>query len=330
MSFIWPSMLLALGAVPLLIGLYVWLRRHRDRNTADLGSLGFVPTAEARKLGWRRHVPFAIFMAAISLLLAGFSRPEMVVDLPRVEGTVILAFDNSNSMLADDLDPTRIDAAKAAALAFVDEQPSTVRVGVVSFSNGGVVLQPPTSERRDVARTIERLKPEGGTSLGQGLFTSLSAITGGPIPITEEAIAAGEITALDIGTHTSAVIVLLTDGENTDSFDPLQVAQLAANSGIRIFPIGLGSTDGTVMELDGFSIVTALDDEVLEEIANISAGDYFDAASEADFEAIYDSIDLELTIRGDKIEITGLLAAIGAVLLLIGAAISMLWFGRVP
>lgn len=330
MSFIWPAMLLMLLVVPLLIGAYVWLQRRNAGDAGQLDALGFVPTAQSRKLGWRRHVPFAIFMAALTVLLAGFSRPEMVVDLPRIEGTVILAFDNSNSMLADDLEPTRIEAAKAAALAFVAEQPSTVRIGVVSFSNGGVVLQSPTDERRDVEATIERLKPDGGTSLGQGLFTSLGAITGSPIPITEEAIASGDITSLDIGQHSSSVIVLLTDGENTDPFDPLGVAQLAANSGVRIFPIGLGSPDGTVMELDGFSIVTALDSAVLKEIANISAGDYFDAADEADFAAIYDSIDLELTIRGDEIEVTALLAALAAVLFLIGASISMLWFGRVP
>lgn len=340
MSFIWPSMLAALLLVPVLLVGYALLVRRRDRAAADLSALGYTRTGDAESGGIKRHVPFALFMIAITLLLAGFSRPEMVIELPRIEGTVILAFDNSNSMLATDVDATdaspesgeplrRIDVAKAVANAFADQQPSTVRIGVVSFGEGGSIVHAPSGDRLEAIKTIDRLNPAGGTSIGQGLFTALSAVIGEPIAITEEAIAAGDITALDIGYHSSAVIVLLSDGEDTNSaFDPASVAQLAANSGVRIFPVGFGSTEGTVLEVDGFSIATSLNEPLLVDLAETSDGTFFAGADAAAFEQIYDSIDLKLTVRGDKTEITSLLAAAAALLLVTGAGLSMLWFGR--
>lgn len=342
MSFIWPSMLLLLLLVPVLIGGYVVLQRRRARAAADLGALGFAQTGDGSAIGRRRHVPFVIFMTAITLLIAGFSRPEMIIDLPRVEGTVILAIDNSNSMLATDVDPAvdslglegetrRVDVAKSVALDFAEQQPSTVRIGIVTFGEGAAIVQPPTDDRLDLTKTIERLTPGGATSIGQGLFTSLSAVTGEPIAITEEAIETGDITALDIGYHSSAVIVLLTDGENTDgNFDPTSVAELAANAGIRIFPIGFGSTDGTVFEVDGFSMATSLNEPQLMSIAETSDGEYLVGSEVVAIDEIYDSIDLKLTVRGDEMEITSLLAAAAALLLIVGAGLSMVWFGRAP
>jgi Ca-activated chloride channel family protein len=145
------------------------------------------------------------FVLGLTLLLFGLARPEMLVDLPRIEGTVILAFDVSNSMAADDLEPTRIEAAKAAARAFVENQPPTILIGVVAFSNGGLVVQQPTNDQAAVLATIDRLSPQGGTSLGQGIFTSLNAIAGEAIAIDPSALEE-DIQSIDVGHYPSAVV----------------------------------------------------------------------------------------------------------------------------
>jgi Ca-activated chloride channel family protein len=350
MSFIWPLMLLWLLAVPVAAAGYLRLSRARLRRMAQLAPLGLVETGSRRPLGRRRHLPFCLFLSAVALLVVGFSRPEVVIGLPRTEGTVILAFDVSNSMLADDLEPTRIEAAKEAARRFVDGQPSTIRIGVVAFSDGGLITQPPTSERDEVVAAIDRLSPQGGTSLSQGIFTSLNAIAGGVVgadaagtgaldPLPEPSDLADldldldldlDDLDLDFGYHGSAVVVLLSDGEDTTGLDPLLMSDLAATAGVRVFPIGIGSPQGTLVELDGFTIATMLDESTLREIAASTSGSYFHAGDATELSTIYETIDLELTIRGEKTEITGLLAGAAVVLLLAGAGLSMAWFGRVP
>ena len=262
-------------------------------------------------------------------MLFGLSRPETFVELPRVEGTVILAFDVSSSMDADDLEPTRMEAAKAAARTFVGNQPSTIRIGVVAFSNGGLVVQPPTGDQPAVLATIDRLNPQGATSLGQGIFGALNAIVGEAIPVNLEDFEEG-ILSLDIGSHPSSVVLLLTDGENTSSPDPLVIAQLAADAGVRIYTVGIGSAEGAVLEIDGFSLLSQLNEPILQEIASLTNGSYYHAADEETLAEIYDRVDLQLATRGEKMEVTSIFAAISLVFILLGGSLSLIWFGRVP
>jgi len=332
-------MLLSLLLVPVLVALYRRLRQKREEAVAQLGTLGLAQTQAGRTVGRRRHIPPLFFLSGLTLLLLGLARPQMPVSLPRVEGTVILAFDVSASMRADDLEPTRMDAAKAAARAFVENQPSTISIGVVAFSNGGVVVQPPTNVSADVLETIDRLNPDGGTSLGQGIFTSLNAIAGEPITVDEDALEEGvgaidpdsiDAEALQIENFSSAVILLLSDGENTGPPEPLQVAQVAAEAGVRIYPIGIGSADGALLEIDGFNVVTQLNEALLQEMASLTNGFYYYADNAEALQEIYETVDLQLTIRGESMEITALVAAISTLLFLMGGGLSMLWFGRVP
>jgi Ca-activated chloride channel family protein len=322
-------MLLTLSLVPLLIGLYFRMLRRRQRAVAELGPQGIVQDSAGQVLGKRRHVPPMLSLLGLTLLMFGLARPEMIVSLPRVEGTVILAFDVSNSMAADDLDPTRIDAAKAAAQAFVKDQPRTILIGVVAFSNGGLVVQQPTNDQAAVLATIDRLSPQGGTSLGQGIFTSLNAISGEPLTI-DEASLEQEMQPSQIGNYPSAVVVLLTDGENTGPPDPLEIAQVAAEAGVRVFPVGIGSREGAVLQIDGFNIITQLNETTLQEIASLTNGSYHRADDEESLQEIYENIDLRLTIEGEKMEVTSIVAGISSLLLLIAGALSMLWFGRMP
>ena len=322
-------MLFSLLLLPLLVGLYLWLVGRRQRAMNDLGPLGVVQNRSGRDVGRRRHAPPAFFLLGLALLLFGLARPEAPVSLPRVEGTVILAFDVSNSMMAEDMEPTRMEAAKAAARTFVENQPSTILIGVVAFGNGGLIVQPPTNVKADVLATIDRLNPQGGTSLGQGIFTALNAIAGEAISIDETALQ-DDGPPFKIGDYSSAVILLLTDGENTEPPEPLEVAQVAAEAGVRIYPVGIGSLEGAILTIGGFNIVSQLNRPALEEIANLTNGRYYQAEDEAALQEIYKNIDLQLTIQGEKVEITSILAGISALFFLIGGALSLHWFGRIP
>lgn len=315
MSFTWPWALAMLVGVVAVFGLR-WVRAGR---TVD--RVWYVP----RTPRWL----LVLHALGLAVLVVAVSRPNAAVSLPRIEGTVVLAFDNSNSMLAADADPTRIEAAQAIAHDLVDEQPGTVNVGVVAFSSGGVVLQPATTRHELVHDTIDRLRPEGGTSLSDGLFVALGAVVGQPIELTAEAIDAGDVTLLDIGYHPGAVVVVFTDGENRAGFDPRDVAELAANSGIRIYTVGLGEPEGTTLDLDGFTVATALDERVLVDVAESSGGGYFPAAEGVELEVIGDAIDLQLTVRGEETEVTALVALAGVAIVVLAAGLSMLWTGRV-
>ncbi len=330
MTFIWPWMLASLVIVPVFIAWYIRLYASRKQDTADLGPMSYLQDQAGRPPGRRRHTPVIFFLLGLALLLFSLSRPEVTVALPRIEGTVILAFDVSRSMAAEDLEPTRMDAAKAAAKVFVENQPETIRIGVVAFSNGGLVVQPPTDDQTLILNTIDRLAPQGSTSLGQGIFSSLNAITGEPIAVDPQSFDEGEPPSIDLGNYPSAVILLLTDGENTSAPDPLQIAQIAAEASIRIYPVGIGSKEGTVLEVDGYNVLTQLNEVTLEQIAELTNGAYYHAESEEDLQEIYKNVDLQLQIRGEKMEATALIAGISLIFFLIGAAFSLLWFGRMP
>jgi Ca-activated chloride channel homolog len=358
-TFALPLAFAALLAVPALVGLYLLLDRRRKSRAAELASKGFVPTAAALKLRARRHVPYVFFISGLTVLLFGLARPQMNVSIPRREGTVILAFDVSNSMRAKDLEPTRMDAAKVAANAFVAKQPSSIKIGVVAFSDGALVTQQPTKDRKAVLAAIDRMKPQGGTSLGQGIFTSLGAIAGKPIkvdpsvfgdpaagptgapaatpatpttdagsPANPDAGTAGSLDSVDIGYYGSAAIVLLSDGENTSQPDPKAVAELASTAGVKIYAVGIGSAEGAVIEVEGFQVATALDEPALQDLAKVTNGTYYRAADAKSLKDVYGSIDLKWRSVSEKREITGVLAGLGALLFAIGSALSLWWFGR--
>ncbi len=326
MTFLWPAALLSVLLVPLLVAVYLRLLRRRQ---ARLGALGIVEGGSLRRVRVRRHLPPAFTLGGLTLLFVGLARPEAPITLPHIEGTVILAFDVSNSMLADDLEPTRLEAAKAAARAFVEDQPPLIRIGVVAFGGGGLVVQPPTDEREAILAAIDRLTPQGGTSIGEGIFTSLNALSDKPLALDEAALESGA-KAPQLDSFPSAVVVLFSDGENTESPDPLEVAQLAAEAGVRIYPVGVGTAEGTVLALDGFHIVTRLNEDTLQEIADTTNGVYFHAEDAQALRNIYQDIDLQMTVRGETMEITSIFAGFSMLLLLTGAGMALFWFGRVP
>ena len=327
MSFASPWFLTILVVIPAIVAAYVSSIRRRSHRAARLAAQGLVTTSTTSRLR-RRHVPFGLFALALTALVVALARPEMNLTTPVREGTVILAFDVSNSMAADDLEPTRIEAAKTAARAFVERQPSTIRIGVVAFGDGAVIVQQPTNTQDDVIAAINRLSVEGGTSLGQGLFTALSAIAGKPLTIDEDALDS-DLSEVDIGYFGSSTIVLLSDGENNGRPDPLAVAEIASVAGVQIHAIGIGTEQGTVVDIGGFNVATALDGALLAEVAKVSDGHYYEAADAASLAEIYKSIDLDFKSKTEHTEVTALFTAGAALLLVAGALLSVFWFGRV-
>jgi len=287
-----------------------------------------VPAAAPPRSRRRRHIPFGLFALALALVGFALARPTMTFALPQRVGTVILAFDVSNSMRAKDLRPSRIDAAKAAATAFVERQPSSIRIGVVAFGDSAVTVLRPTFAKADVLAAIKRLSVSGGTSLGQGLFTALTAIAGKPLSIDQAALDS-DAGAVHIGYFGSSAIVLLSDGENTSRLDPLRLAEVASSAGVRVHAVGVGTREGTVVTIDGFSVATSLDETELRKIAEVTDGTYDRATDTEALAAIYKSIDLEFKRIEKPREVTAAFAAAGGLLFALGSLLSIAWFGRV-
>lgn len=333
MSFGTPLLLVALALIPALIALYVFLARRQTSKVVDLAAQGFTPTAATLRLRRRRHIPYVFFLFGLALLLLSVARPRVALSVPEREGTVVLAFDVSNSMRAVDLEPTRLEAAKVAASAFVDRQPATIKIAVVAFSDGAIVTQQATEDRDLVLAAIKRLSPNGSTGLGQGIFASLNAIAGKPIAPNIGAVAEGlaapdGASDVSIGYFGSAAIVLLSDGEDRSELDPGDMANLASSAGVKIYTIGVGSAEGTTVEIDGFSVATALDEALLTELAEVTNGKYFSATNTETLTEVYESIDLKWKTQKKDTEISWLLSGMGAVLFTIGALLSLRWFGR--
>jgi Ca-activated chloride channel family protein len=334
MSFVWPALLIVLLGVPVLALIYMWMQRRRRNLNARFGDVSWMTNANGSKLGSRRHLPPMFFLAGITVLLFSLARPQAILSLPRLEGTVILTFDVSGSMAAEDLKPTRIEAAKAAASQFVKNQPSSVRVGVVAFSDGGITVQPPSDDRNETLDTIDRLVPRRGTSIGNGILVALNTIAlseGDPAILkTSSPTETAEPVTNPQGWYPSAVVVLLTDGENNQNPDPVAAADLAADLGVRVYTVGVGSPEGIDLNVEGFVVHTQLDEEMLRAVSDITGGQYYNASNEEELFRIYDDLKPKLSVRTEEMEITSILAGIGLITFLIGGLISFLWFGRLP
>jgi len=332
MQFQWPMMLWLLLLIPVLVLLYVLAQRRRSRYALRYASLSLVKEALGRGPGWRRHAPPAIFLLGLALMLMALARPASVVTLPAQEGTPILTMDVSGSMRAEDLKPNRLEAAKSAARAFVERQPTGVRIGVVSFSDNAFLVQAPTAEKEQVIAAINRLAFQRGTAIGSGLLTSLDAIFEAA-DIESSATLSSTLptpTPVPKGVYEPAIIVLLSDGESNRGPRPLEIVERVAARGVRVYTVGVGSVEGTVLHFGGRSMRVRLDEVTLKRLSEATDGDYFNAATEQDLHTIYQDLSTQLVFRKQHTEITALFTGIAAAILLAAAALSLLWFNRLP
>ena len=324
MKFMYPAMLVVAVAVGLALGAaYWWLQRQRANS---LAASGLAVAGTPRRAGIRRHLPPLLFLAALILLLLSVARPQATVAVPRASGTVILAFDVSNSMAAKDISPSRLAAAQAAAVGFVRAQPDTVDIGVVAFDQGALTTQLPDHDRDSTIAAINRLKVAGGTSLGQAILASLTAIVGQPVSLPDPS---SNASPPDLGYRADATIVLLSDGEDTGGPDAVAAAELAAGAGVHIESIGIGTVEGTTIEIDGYQVATALNEDLLTQVAESTTGSYHRAEDAEALGAIYRSLDLRITTHDDLVELTGAAVGIAILLLTIGGLLMITWTGRI-
>ncbi|MDG4825473.1 VWA domain-containing protein [Asanoa sp. WMMD1127] len=308
-------------AVAVLVGAAcaVGLRRlHRERTRA------YAAAGVTARGGLRRWLPPVLFLAAVVFLLLAVARPQVTLGVPRTSGTVMLAFDVSNSMGADDIAPNRLAAAQNAAIAFVEAQPDTVDIGVIAFSQGALSTHEPGNRHAETVDAIKRLRVTGGTSLGQAILGSLTAIVGRPVLLPEP-----PAPPPDVGYHADATIVLLTDGEDTGGPDVLQAAELASNAGVHIQTVGVGTVEGSTVDIDGYQVATALNEDLLTQVATATGGAYHRAADAGALDAAYRDLDLRTTIEPRPVELTGPVVAFALLLLVAGAVLTIHWFGRI-
>ena len=324
MSFEWPAALVGLVLIPLLLIAYVMLQRRRDKYALRFTNLDLLANLVEQRPGWRRHVPPALFLAALAAAIVGLARPEATVVTAREEATIVLTTDTSGSMGAFDVQPSRLAAAQSAALLLLEQLPEDTKVALVQFSTEARVLTPATRDRQLLRDSLSTLRADGRTALGDAIAFSvdvgLNAISSdevgaeGPLPVS---------------------ILLLSDGANTAGFnEPLAAAEMAAASGIPVFAVALGTPTGTVRVVDVQGNVQVLsvppDRETLLRIAEVTGGEFFDAPTAEDLKKVYQEIGSRVGYETEVRDLSYLFAGQAGLLMLAGAAFSAFWFNRFP
>ena len=338
-----------LALVPVMVGLYIAILGQKKKNALAFSNFALVKDALGKRSGFRRHVPPLLLLGALTLMLLALARPAATVTLPTQNETVILAIDVSGSMRADDVKPTRLAAAQAAARAFIKDTPSSTRIGLVAFAGSAALVQPATRNREEVLNAIDQLQLQNATAIGSGILVSLkalfpdqdfdvktqqlrtalgSAAAGGsarPLGAPEKP----EPKPVPPGSYKSAVVILLTDGQTTTGPDPVDAARLAAARGVRVFTVGVGTPDGQILTGEGWSIRVRLDEDALKVIADMTRAEYFFAGSAPDLKRIYQGLNSKLVMERKTTEVTALFTALAASLTLLAASLSLMWFNRI-
>ena len=342
MNFLWPQNLWLLLALPLLPALYLWLLR-RPKHALRVSSLGVVRKAAGRT--WRRHVPPALLFLALAALLLSLARPTARVTLPWARTTILLAMDVSLSMRVQDVKPTRMVAAQDAARTFLNELPKHVEVGLVTFAGSAQVAQQTTLDRPSLIGAIDAIQMQRGTAIGSAIVLCLAELfpdhgidlgemTFGPRSnarsLDEKAKPPPkEITPVAPGSYESAAVILLSDGRRTTGVDTLLAAKMAADRGVRVYVVGLGTPNGHLAEGEGMAMYLQLDETTLREVARLTGGEYFHAGTAEALRSVYQKLGSRLQTQTRDTELTALLAMLAAMLIVAGASLSVLWFGRI-
>jgi Ca-activated chloride channel homolog len=345
-TFAWPEMLWLLLLLPALIGLYVWLLRRKRKGAVRYANLGMIKEAMGAGSKIRRHVPPVLFLLAIGVLIVAMARPSATVTLPTQKQTIVLALDASGSMRAKDVLPSRLEAAQTAAKQFVADLPPKAQVGIVTFAATATLVQPPTNDREAINAAIDRMQLQRATATGSGLIVSLAtlfpdagfdvstALFGRDAP-RNAPIGEGkkdpkkDFKPVPPGSYNSAVIILLTDGQRTTGPDPIEIAKMAADRGVRVYTVGFGTTSGEVIGFEGWSFRVRLDEETLKTIATMTQGEYFHAGTAADLKKVYETLNSRLSLEKKETEVTALFSAIAGLLTLLAGLLSILWFNRI-
>jgi len=343
MTFQWPMMLWSLALLPLLVLAYLWLLRRRRKHTVRLASVAIARQALGKGPGWRRHVPPLLMLLAIGAGLLATARPMAKIALPLSQRTVILAMDVSGSMRAEDVKPNRLVASQEAAKLFVQQLPRDARVGVVAFAGTAAVVQAPTTSHDDVIAAIDRFQLQRATATGSAIVLSVATLfpehdieiqhITGQRKFPGESIGEDKpkvpFTPVEPGSYDSAAIIMLTDGQRTTGPDPLEAAKLAAERGVRVYTVGVGTKEGEIIGFEGWSMRVRLDEDALKSVAQMTRGEYFYAGNAEDLKKVYESLGSRLVVERKETELSAVFAGLGALLAVLAAGLSVWWFGRV-
>lgn len=348
-NFLWPQFLWLLAVLPLLVLLYWWILHRRKKVALRYASLSIVREAMGRTTGWRRHVPPFLLLLAFAAMLLAAARPVATITLPSTQQTIILAMDVSGSMRATDVQPNRLVASQNAAKAFLKELPRHVKVGIVAFAGSAQVVQPITLSREDLNAAIDKFQMQRATAIGSAIVVALSELFPGQVDLASVTYGrasndpfAPQGRAIDQpqaekkpfepvppGSYGSAAIILLTDGQRTTGVDTAEAAKMAADRGVRVYTVGVGTVDGEVIGFEGWSMRVRLDEDTLKAVARDTKGEYFYAGTAENLKQVYESLSTRLTVEKKETEVSGLLALAAAVLVLLSAGLSLFWFNRV-
>lgn len=342
MNLLWPTYLFLFAFVPLLIGGYIWLLRRRRKYAVRYSSLSLIRAALPRRPGWKRHIPFAVFLLAFSSLVLALARPVAAVSVPLNQTTIILTIDSSRSMRQTDIFPSRIHAAQQAALAFIDSQQSKIQIGVVAFARFAELIHPPSHDRKGLELAVTSLTLGRGTAIGSGIMAAIDAIAevdSSVAPVIPNTGGQG-VRPLPEGQYSPNIIVLLTDGVNYGGPPPLEAAQLAAERGIRVYTIGFGTEAGDMnfggwppdafgmgdnqSNLGGY-FRRGIDEAMLKEIAAMTGGEYYYATSASELSRVFDELPTYFITREETTEISVFFTAAGALLASIALILGLLW-----
>jgi Ca-activated chloride channel family protein len=325
--------------------------RRRRRFTVRYSSLALVREAIPRYSRLRRHLPFVLFLLALTSLVIALGRPVAIASVPTSQATIILALDVSRSMCSTDIPPNRLHAAEAAALSFVESQKSSTRIGIVAFAGFAELITTPTTDPEILADAIESLTTGRRTAIGSGILESIDTIAeidGSVAPSERDTTSEVQPTPVPRGAYTPSIIVLLTDGASNAGPLPTDAAQQAADRGIRVYTIGFGTEAGGAMNCGSQSVESDLfggnfgggsfgggggggrfrrgiDEDTLKEVSEITGGEYYSAESAGELQTVFQNLPTSLITRHEVTEISVLFAALGALLAALAIALSMLW-----
>jgi Ca-activated chloride channel family protein len=343
MEFLWPISLYLFGLIPLLILAYIWILRRRKPYAVRYSSLSLVREALPKRSSWRRHLPFALFLMALSSLIYALARPVQLVTLPASNATIILAIDVSRSMCSTDILPSRLEVAKAAAMTFVENQKSNTQIGIVAFAGFAVLVQPPTTDTVLLQETIRNLTTARRTAIGEGILTSLDALSEIDSNITSPFSGIPPV-PYPPGEYAPAIIVLLTDGASNTGAEPLLAAQAAADRSVRVYTIGFGTDHNDTIPNCGMSggldpndfgqffgggggggFRREIDEDTLIQVADATGGSYHLAESAGELQEVFENLPTQLITVTETTEISVIFAAIGALLVTFAITLSFLW-----
>lgn len=330
MEFIWPSALILLILIPLMVAAYLWLMRRRRRFAIRYSSLSIIRQALPAQSRLRRHLPFALFLLALASLVVAFSRPVMVTLVPAGRATVVLALDVSGSMRQWDIWPSRIEAAKTAALSFIDRQYNNNQIAVVAFAGYAQLVQPPTTDVSELEKAVKSLTLGRGTAIGSGILTAIDTIAemNSAVPVTGGP-SDGPVDPVPEGQHVPDIVVVLTDGVTTTGPHPLDAAKQAADRGVRVYTIGFGTQQGTRRYSDQegtfFGRNRGIDEATLKEIASMTGGEYYTATSADELHKVFQNLPTYLITREETSEISVVFTAVGALLACLAVLLAQRW-----